>query len=73
MIRKIALKNIVWKEENYFVARCLNVEVSSFGTTKQEALKNLHEALDLYFEDMPLENALSIENPEIVSAELEHA
>jgi len=43
-------QNIVWKEGQYFVARCLNVEVSSFGTTKEEALKNLEEALSLYFE-----------------------
>ncbi|MEP6513168.1 MAG: type II toxin-antitoxin system HicB family antitoxin [Parafilimonas sp.] len=70
---KIALKNIVWKEGDYFVAQCLNVEVSSFGNTREEALNNLQEALDLYFEDMPPENAIPIENPEIVSTELEHA
>ncbi len=44
-------KNIVWKEGKYFVAQCLNVEVSSFGKTKIEALKNLDEALELYFEE----------------------
>ena len=47
----MTLKNIVWKEGKYFVAQCLNVEVSSFGKTKNEALKNLDEALELYFED----------------------
>ncbi len=46
------LKNVVWKEGKYYVAQCLNVEVSSFGKTKKEALKNLDEALVLYFEDI---------------------
>ena len=47
---KINLKNIVWKEGKYYVAQCLNVDVSSFGNTKKEALANLHEALALYFD-----------------------
>ena len=47
----INLGHIVWKEEQYYVAQCLNVDVSSFGETKQEALTNLNEALELYFED----------------------
>lgn len=72
-IMKLPLKNIVWKEGNFYVAQCLNVEVSSFGDTKEDALKNLQEALDLYFEDMPVEDALTIENVEIVSKEMEHA
>ncbi len=70
---KVQLKNIVWKEGDFYVAQCLNAEVSSFGNTKDEALKNLQEALDLYFEDMPIEDALKIEQVEIVSTELEHA
>ena len=50
-MRNFFLKNIVWKEGSYYVAQCLNVEVSSFGETKQEALDNLNEALELYFEN----------------------
>ncbi|MDB5246426.1 MAG: hypothetical protein JWQ40_820, partial [Segetibacter sp.] len=70
---KVPLKNIVWKEGEFYVAQCLNVEVSSFGDTKEEALKNLQEALDLYFEDMPIDDALKIEQVEIISTEMEHA
>ncbi len=70
---KLPLKNIVWKEGDFYLAQCLNVEVSSFGDTKDEALKNLQEALDLYFEDMPVEDALRIEQVEIVPIEMEHA
>ncbi len=50
-MKTIELENIVRKEDKYFVAQCLNVEVSSFGESKEEALTNLQEALELYFED----------------------
>lgn len=46
---KGALKNIAWQEDEYFMTQCLNVEVSTFGETKEEALANLTEALKLYF------------------------
>jgi len=50
-MKNIALQNVVWKEGKYYVAQCLNVDVSSFGKTRAEALANLSEALELYFED----------------------
>ena len=70
---EVSLKNIVWKEGNYFVAQCLNVEVSSFGDTKAEAIANLTEALELYFEDISLEGIQSVENPEIITTAFGHA
>lgn len=33
------------------MARCLEVEVTSQGSSVEEALENLREALELYFED----------------------
>jgi len=45
------LKYILFKEDKYYVSQCLNVDVSSFGITVQEAIDNLNEALQLYFED----------------------
>ncbi len=45
------IKYIVYREGKHFVSQSLNVEVSSFGSTIDEATKNLKEALDLYFED----------------------
>ena len=53
IMKKITLQNIVWKEGKKFVAQCIHPDVSSFGKTKKEALKNLAEALELYFEDAP--------------------
>ena len=41
---------LVWKEDNIYVAKAIEVEVASQGKTKDEALKNLTEALVLYFE-----------------------
>lgn len=35
------------------MARCLEIEVASQGKTTDEALANLKEALELYFEDVP--------------------
>ena len=40
-------------EDGWYVARCLEVEVASQGRTVDEALDNLREALELYFEDEP--------------------
>jgi predicted RNase H-like HicB family nuclease len=45
------MKYTVWKEDKYFVSQCLNVDISSFGNTIDEAVSNLSVALELYFED----------------------
>jgi predicted RNase H-like HicB family nuclease len=45
------IKYIVYEEGKYYVSQCLNVEVSSFGETIDEAIRNLKEAVELYFED----------------------
>ena len=45
------LKYIVYKEGKHYVSQCLNVDISSFGSTFEEAISNLNEALELYFED----------------------
>jgi predicted RNase H-like HicB family nuclease len=40
----------VWREANWFVSQCLEVDVASQGTTEEEAVANLREALELHFE-----------------------
>lgn len=72
-MRKIDLKSVVWKEGKYYVSQCLNVDVSSFGKTKKEALKNLQEALELYFEDTKRPTYTKIERPDIVPIPLTYA
>ena len=44
-------KYIIYKEGKYFVSQCLNIDISSFGETVDEAVKNLKEALELYFDN----------------------
>jgi predicted RNase H-like HicB family nuclease len=46
-------KYIIYKEGKYFVSQFLNVDVSSFSETIDEAALNLKEALELYYEDEP--------------------
>ena len=67
-MRRINLKNVVWKEGEYYVAQCLNVDVSSFGETKKEALANLNEVLELYFEDVKTPQLVKIERPEVIKS-----
>ncbi|OIR08998.1 hypothetical protein GALL_89930 [mine drainage metagenome] len=45
-----SLKYVLFAEDRAFVARCLDVDVASEGDTKEEAISNLQEALNLYFE-----------------------
>lgn len=72
-MKKIDLKVTVWKEGEYYVAQCLNVDISSFGKTKKEALCNLNEALELYFEDVKVPKITKIERPELVKLSICHA
>jgi len=45
------LKYVVYQEGKYFVSQCLNVDVSSFGESVDEAVFNLKDAVELYFND----------------------
>jgi len=40
----------VWREGDWYVSQCLEVDVASQGKTEDKALENLKEALELYFE-----------------------
>lgn len=72
-MRKRDLQSVVWKEGKYYVAQCLNVDVSSFGKTKKDALANLREALELYFEDEKGSRVVKVERPTIVRQHVPHA
>ena len=41
----------IQKEDNWFVAKCLENNVASQGKTMDEAIKSLSEAITLYYED----------------------
>lgn len=58
------IKYTIYKEGEHYVAQCMNVDVSSFGSSIEEAVDNLTEAVELYLEDnenvvfFPIENVI---------------
>lgn len=48
---KSGFNALVWQEDDLFVAKTVEVELASQGKTPQDALRNLEEAIELYFED----------------------
>ena len=40
----------ITQEDKWFIAQCLEVDVSSQGKSEDEAINNLREALELYLE-----------------------
>jgi len=41
---------VVSKEDNWYIAKCIENNVASQGETIEEAITNLKEALELYYE-----------------------
>lgn len=50
MVMKRPFAATAWREGDWYVAQCLELDVASQGETEDEALSNLKEALELYFE-----------------------
>ena len=59
------IHSIVWKEDNWFVAKAIEVEVASQGKNEKTALKNLKEALELYFDNNKKEDIVSVKEPKL--------
>ena len=51
---------VLYSDGKAWVAQALNVEVSSFGDTCEEARAAITEALELYFEDAPDTDVISV-------------
>jgi predicted RNase H-like HicB family nuclease len=47
----IRISVMVSKENDWYVAKCIENSVASQGNTIDEALSNLKEAIELYYED----------------------
>ena len=62
---------VIRKEGKWFVARSLELGVTSQGKTIEQAKQNLKEAVELYLEDMPKQHSsLSKEAPLVTSIEI---
>lgn len=57
---------VVWKEGDWYIAQCREFEVASQGKTKEEALDNLSEAIEVHLSP-PLATFL----PEVIPIEAE--
>lgn len=57
-----SIKYTIWKEDKFYVSQCLNIDVSSFGETVDEAVSNLMEAVELYFDNNDDPAFTSVEN-----------
>ena len=42
---------IIYQDGDQFVSQCLNVDVATQGDNYEEAVRNIHEAVELYLED----------------------
>jgi predicted RNase H-like HicB family nuclease len=56
----------VWQEGDWYVAQCREFEIASQGRTKDEALNNLAEAIELHFE-----SPVAAIMPEVIAIEAE--
>lgn len=59
------IHSAVWKEDKWYVAKALEVEVASQGKNENEALDNLKEALELYFEDQSKIELAPVNKPKL--------
>ena len=68
-----SLKYVVYREGEFFVSQCLNVDVSSFGRTSEEAIANLRDAVELYLADEDTQRLFqTVEDAAVGEAVLRH-
>ena len=51
MGEKSTFSSVVWRESDMYVSWCPDLDIASQGETVEEALNDLKEAIELYFED----------------------
>ncbi len=55
----------VWREGDWVIAQCLDVDVASQGRSEDEAVENLREALELHFEAPAAQSAPTIRSIQV--------
>ncbi len=61
------------KEWKYYVSKILENNISSFGKTEEECIKNTKEALDLYLENTDSLETIKIKSPRLSTFEYNYA
>lgn len=68
------LATVIVREGKWYVARAVELGVVSQGRTVPEAMANLKEAVELYFEDNPRARKLASKKaPLVMTLELQNA
>ncbi len=67
------LTAIIEREDELFVALCPEFDIASQGASVSEARKNLQEALELFFEEAPIEEQERRYQPEVYVTNLDVA
>ena len=62
-VETLEFSAVVWKEGDLYVALCPELDVASQGRSVEEAISNLREALELYFEDEDVTKTSGVEAP----------
>jgi len=60
------LTGIIKKGEKYYIGECVEIDVITQGKTIDETIKNLREAVALYFEGENIEKLEIPEEPSII-------
>ena len=72
MIYKLA--TVITQEGKWYIARAVELGVTSQGKTVPESMANLKEAVELYFEGNPRAKKLASKKaPLVTTLELQHA
>ncbi len=72
-MQAIDVQTVVFHEGKHYVAQCLDVDVSSFGNSEDDALANLREALEALFRGRSADAVAKAEGPEVRRLTLERA
>lgn len=60
-----SIEVVLYKENEVWVAQALNVDVSSFGDTREEARSAIQEALELYFENAESADVIEVSDVKV--------
>lgn len=60
---------VIYRENDMYVAICLESDVSSFGETREEAHSMISEALELHYSDQ--KPPQKFDSPEMMAIEIE--
>jgi len=71
MGEKLTFSSVVWRESDMYVSWCPDLDIASQGETVEEALNNLKEAIELYFEDEDAQIPTEISQPILATVSVE--